>query len=421
LKKYKTILGLLGCLWAAGAAAQTEPVSKPYLVAASIEIAADTQADLWLNGIYIGHCPHTTMSTGFKTIEARLDSLCYFKSTNVLAIRVEDAQKHSGDGFIGVAYAVQLKLSDGTVHIVNSSATQDHRCLYLPRRNQEEPDGWQGKNFDDSGWPTAQSSGDMMPNTTLLSDVDFGGVANFLNASANGYMAQYHGERQLFRRPFNLDISTNPRCMPKSFLAPPVNSWSNDTLPFHQIRMSPTPTPVLPLTPQVLPVSQLPLAATPQLGSAPPALHWELISINTLPTPVSGPLYSPRVYPPTPTAIPTPMPAAVQPAPAWSVYTAPTPTVILQNDGSIVFGASNANILVSFGDGPGIYKVEVMDDHFTHLKTLFDQRVLENAESWLNWNGKDESGNDVPAGSYYVICSKEGTVLQKITLSRRAQ
>jgi len=421
LKKHKTIIGLLACLWAAGtAAAQTEPV-KPYLVAASIEIAADTQADLWLNGIYIGHCPHTTMSTGFKTIEARLDSLCYFKSTNLLAIRVEDSQKRSGDGFIGVAYAVQLKLSDGTVRVVNSSATRDHRCLFLPRRNQEEPDGWQGKNFDDSRWETAQSSGDMIPNTTLLSDIDYGGVSNFLNASANGYMAQYHGERQLFRRQFNLAISTNPRCLPKSFLAPPVNAWSNDTLPFHQIRLSPTATPVISLTPQVLPTSQSPLASTPQLGNAPQALHWELISINTLPTPVSGSLYSPRVSAPAPS--PTPMPVAVQPAAVWQGYAAPTsvPTVILQNDGSIVFGASNANILVSFGDGPGLYKVEVMDDHFNHLKTLFDQRVLENSESWLNWNGKDDLGNDVPAGNYFVICSKEGTVLQKITLSRVVQ
>jgi hypothetical protein len=416
-------MGLLGCLWAAGAAAQTEPVSKPYLVAASIEIAADTQADLWLNGIYIGHCPHTNMSTGFKTIEARLDSLCYFKPANLLAIRVEDGQRRLGDGFIGIAYAVQLKLSDGTVRVINSSATQDHRCLYLPRRDQVEPDGWQGKNFDDSRWSIAQSSGDMMPNTTLLSDVDFGGVANFLNASANGYMAQYHGERQLFRRQFNLDIATNPRCLPKSFLAPPVNSWSNDTLPFHQIRLSPTATPVLSLTPQVLPVSQSPLAATPQLGSTPPALHWELISINTLPTPVSGRLYSPRVSQPTPIDTPTPAPVDVPSAAVWPGDAAPTPvpTVILQNDGSIVFGVSNANILVSFGDGPGMYKVEVMDDHFTHLKTLFNQRVLENSESWLNWNGKDDSGNDVPAGSYFVICSKEGTVLQKITLSRRAQ
>ena len=417
-------MGLLGCLWAAdAAAAQTEPVSKPYLVAADIDIAVDNQVDLWLNGIHIGHCLHTAMDSDYKTIEARGDSLCYFKSTNLLAIRVSDAKGRSGDGFIGVAYVIRFKLSDGTFRFINSSSTKDHRCLYLSRRDQKEPDGWQEMNFDDSRWETAQSSGDMIPNTTLISEVDFGGVANFLNASANGYMAQYHGERQLFRRSFNLDISTNPRCLPGSFLAPPVNSWSNDTLPFHQIRLSPTATPVLSLTPQVLPVSQSPLAATPQLGSATPVLHWELISINTLPTPVSGHLYSPRVPPPAPVVTPTPMPVDAQPAAVLPGYAVPTPvpTVILQNDGSIVFGVSNANILVSFGDGPGMYKVEVLDDHFTHLKTLFDQRVLGNSESWLNWNGKDDSGNDVPAGSYFVICSKEGIVLQKITLSRRAR
>src|SRR6202453_604733 len=268
----------------------------------------------------------------------------------------------------------------------------------------------------------------MIPNTTLLSDIDFGGIANFLNASAKGYTAQYHGERQLFRRQFILDISTNPRCSPESFLAPPVNSWSNDVLPFHQPRPSPTAEPALSLTPQVLPASQAPLAVPPQLEtpSHQPALQWVLISINTLATPTPLVVYPSQVSLPTAagaTPTPTSIPVFYQPNAALPVYDTalPTPTMIVQNDGSIVFGASKANILVSFGDGPGLYKVEVLDDNSTHLKTLFDERVLDNSETWLSWDGKDEAGTNVPVGLYYVICSKEGTILQKIILSRRAQ
>ena len=62
--------------------------------------------------------------------------------------------------------------------------------------------------------------------------------------------------------------------------------------------------------------------------------------------------------------------------------------------------------------------MEAVDRKLSHLKTLLNQRIITDSESWLTWDGKDDQGNDVPVGRYYIICSKEGTVLQKILLGR---
>jgi len=132
--------------------------------------------------------------------------------------------------------------------------------------------------------------------------------------------------------------------------------------------------------------------------------------------------FSPSVLVPlyianTPT--PTPQPVVFRPRTRMPMDNpAPTPTVIVQDDGAIVFGRSKANLLVSFGDGPGFYKVEAVDEYFNHLKTILDQHVLDETQIWLTWDGKDEGGKDAPPGCYYILCSKEGMLLQKIILRR---
>ncbi len=95
-----------------------------------------------------------------------------------------------------------------------------------------------------------------------------------------------------------------------------------------------------------------------------------------------------------------------------------TPTLIVQDDGAITFGQSSANILAVFGDGPGYYKVEAVDAQFRHLKTIYNQRIINPAEMWLSWDGTNDAGQAVPEGQYYILCSKEGALLQKIILRR---
>ena len=119
-----------------------------------------------------------------------------------------------------------------------------------------------------------------------------------------------------------------------------------------------------------------------------------------------------------------PTAALVELIPTATVVPAATvhlmPTMVIQDDGAVVFGQSYANILVLFGDGPGYYKVEAVDANHTHLKTLLNQRIMNTSEMWLTWDGKDDQGKDVPVGQYFILCSKENTVLQTILL-RRAQ
>jgi hypothetical protein len=397
LKKYKILLGLALLLSAGVCQAQ---YARPYLVAAAMDVAVDAQADIWLNGIHIAHCSHTPMGTGYKRIAARPDSLCYFKKNNLIAIRLQGGRR--GDGFIGVAYAFWFKLSDGTYRVIHSASTQEHRCLYLPDFSQGEPVGWQETAFDDSSWVLAKSSGDMIPNTATLPLNRQSGMAGFLTAS-HGYQAQYSGEKQLFRRSFTLDISTNPRCLPASSLAP-----SNRYLSAYS-ETKPQAGPVRAITPQVLTVHQQPLQAAPQLEQPQPSFQWFTRPVENQPTAVPTEV----VYSPSGS-----LSAPSRPTPP--VYSPPvsTPTLIVQNDGAIVFGVSNANILVTFGDGPGFYKVEAVDGNLNHLKTLLNQRVISASDMWLSWDGKDDAGKDVPLGRYYVLCSKEGLVLQKIILRR---
>jgi hypothetical protein len=403
LKKYKTLLCgfALFLFLSTGAAFAQYGAVKPYLVAAGIEVAADAEADIWLNDIYVGHCPYTTMETGCQSISAKGDSLCYFKKNNLLAILLRGAKGHSGDGFIGVAYAFWFKLSDGTFRVIHSSSTDEHRCFYLTNSDADEPIGWRKPGFDDSQWATAQSSGDMIPNTATLAINRQGVMAGFLTAT-QGYLVQFSGEKQLFRRSFTLDISTNPRCLPQSSPAP-ANPYLSA---YSQPARPPDQGPFQSITPQVLPAHRQPLQALPQLQrpTLQPTFQWVDLSGENPPTATpTAAVYAPSVSAPVPTAAMSP---------------SDTPTPIVQNDGAIVFGSFNANILVSFGDGPGIYSVEAVDANFGHLKTLLNQRIVSASDMWLSWDGKDDAGNDVPPGRYYVLCSKEGVVLQKIILRR---
>ncbi len=396
MKKYKILLCGLTLLLSAGVC--QAQYGRPYLVGAALDVAVDAEADIWLNGIHIAHCAHTPMGSGYKRIAARPDSLCYFKKDNLIAIQVKGAKGCQGDHFIGVAYAFWFKLSDGTYRVINSASIREHRCLYLRNSKADAPIGWQEEGFDDSSWALAQCSGDMIPDTATLALNQQGAMAGFLTAT-QGYLIQYKGEKQLFRRSFTLDVSTNPRCVPQGSLAPSNPYLSAYSQPDSLSHDGPSES----ITPQVLPAHQQPLKAAPQLQRPMIQPNPQWVTFNENP----------------PAVMPTAMvhvPRALIPAPTVVLLAAQLPTPIVQNDGAIVFGTSNANILVSFADGPGFYTVEAVDASFNHLKTLLNQRVVSVSDMWLSWDGTDDAGNVVPQGRYYVLCSKEGVVLQKIIL-----
>jgi flagellar hook assembly protein FlgD len=85
---------------------------------------------------------------------------------------------------------------------------------------------------------------------------------------------------------------------------------------------------------------------------------------------------------------------------------------------AFTFSVPPANVLVTFADGPGVYQVEAVDSQGAHLKTLMNQRILRTSDLWITWDGKNDQGQDVPVGRYFVLCFKEGRMLQKILLIR---
>jgi hypothetical protein len=408
LKKIYVYLLAMGLVVATSPLLAQNVYLKPYLVSASIYMVADAQAEVWLNGVHIAYCPHTTMAAGYKTFEAKPDSLCYFKNSNVLAIKLTGSKRPAEDHFVGVAYAIRLRLSDGSFLVVNSSAARENRCFYLPHR-EEDPEGWEKVGFDDTGWQTAQSSGDMIPNTASLA----GGI-NFLTATNNGYFVQFAGEKQLFRRYFSLDVSVKPHCLTQNTptllgrigpIALPAVDHSTTSAEAQKIS----------ITPEVLPAHQQPLQAVPQLQHP---LYGSNFALILRPAQMGSAQNPDNPYP---AVSPVPSPAVGANTGIAGIngpVNTPAVTTTVQDDGAIVFGQSSANILVTFGDGPGLYKVEAVDENSTHLKTLLNQRIITDAETWLAWDGKDDQGNDVPAGRYYILCSKAGMVLQKILLRR---
>jgi hypothetical protein len=87
---------------------------------------------------------------------------------------------------------------------------------------------------------------------------------------------------------------------------------------------------------------------------------------------------------------------------------------------TIVFGVPPANIYISFEDGPGVYRLEVFDNARHPLRNLFEKKIVAQADTWVEWDGKDDQGRDVPTGSYLAIYSKDGRELNKIIVVRSA-
>jgi hypothetical protein len=100
----------------------------------------------------------------------------------------------------------------------------------------------------------------------------------------------------------------------------------------------------------------------------------------------------------------------------------PTPSFTAEPTGhqaqTIVFGVPPANIYISFADGPGVYRLEVFDNALHPLRKLFEKKVVAQDDAWVEWDGKDDQGQDVLPGSYLAIFSKDGRELNKIIVVR---
>jgi flagellar hook assembly protein FlgD len=115
---------------------------------------------------------------------------------------------------------------------------------------------------------------------------------------------------------------------------------------------------------------------------------------------------APEVLAKTPTAFPT-LVTAPRPAPAQAQ--------------TVVFQRLPANIYISFADGPGVYRLEVVDDSGAHLRNLFEKRVVAQEDGWVEWDGRDDAGQNVPPGQYTVLYTKDGRELKRLILVKTAE
>ncbi len=83
---------------------------------------------------------------------------------------------------------------------------------------------------------------------------------------------------------------------------------------------------------------------------------------------------------------------------------------------TVIFNQLPANIDVSFADGPGHYQLKLLDEHGNIMRILYDANVTGQKDAWVEWDGKDKRGYDVPVGQYSVVFSKDGRVFKKIVL-----
>ncbi len=456
----------LSALFCSSALAQ---VSSTYLKSATLYLAVDGWADVWLNGIPIRESqPTTPEPKGFQTVQCLPKHLCYFQNDNVLAIANDNAYHNPRplNGQIGLAYILRLRFSDGTEMALSSNDTGDQKAYYLPNREMEEPRDWQRRFFHDATWAAPFALGAAIPGVASLVDPETGQPIQFLSAAGETFKVQYEGEKHLYRREFHLDIASNPVCAPapmdaasgRPYKVPPPTPTEIPILP-QRIMLPPSfapsptetplPAPVLVWKPMLMPTvtfTSWPTAtwttiprdtSTPKpTGALGYISAWTPLSCPT-PTFTTQPAIQPllrkaRRLLPTPTLIPgfettslaDPYKMSAPAAAPTVVATTPTTAVAdlptAAKAQTVVFQKMDANIYISFADGPGIYRLEVVDNTGAHLRNLFEKRVVAEQDEWVQWDGKDDGGKDAPPGQYTVLYTKDGENINQLVLIKTA-
>ena len=84
---------------------------------------------------------------------------------------------------------------------------------------------------------------------------------------------------------------------------------------------------------------------------------------------------------------------------------------------TIVFNSPPVNINASFADGPGVYRLEIVDSNRRHINTLYNQQVVLEKETWITWDGTNDEGRPMGYGNYIALLSRDGVLIEKIALT----
>jgi hypothetical protein len=196
--------------------------------------------------------------------------------------------------------------------------------------------------------------------------------------------------------------------------ATPTKTWTHIPTFTPWPTSTPTFTPLPWVPPVIKPYSAPPPLPTPLfLPTARPLVP----RTELQPTPTFRVWIPPALPQPPPTRTPTPLPKTA-PKPVAAPSTSWLPN--LDKDHSVVFHSGTAEIYLTFEDGPGLYQLEIVDARAKPVKVIFNQRIVSRTEAWVEWDGKDEQGQEVPPGQYFVIFFENGKAIRSISVFRSA-
>lgn len=443
------ILTLILALLASGTSLWAQ---DKYVAAAQIHISITHQLwpDVYINGRkVVDSAAHLFDSKSNITQDLSTAELCYFEKNNCLGVEVDQTLGTSANtnATIGVAYVLRITYSDNTTLYVTSD--QSAAKFVRVKKGAPEPPGWAGAGMDDSSWaavtpfiPTSMAVTLINPETNMVAKY-------FPTYKDDGDLYGALGDRFYFRQQFTMEVITPPGCVPKRENPPTKTPTPNHPTatstplppqptftprPTRTPRPRPTSTPVPPTatwTPRLpRPTSTpLPVATEPSLPTATPRPKPKPRPTRTprpLPPTATPEIYVPQntaTEPPLPTSTRTPVRRPRRPTatPTRIAMATATFTAIPQQDmgmaATIVFVNPPVNIDASFADGPGRYKLEIVDAQENHLVTLYDKHVSFEKESWISWDGTNDQGQLMHYGQYYALFSKDGRLIQKIALN----
>jgi hypothetical protein len=364
--------------------------------------------------------PYTSLTRGYVTIKFAKDQLCSLQKENALAIEFTQTLERNTalkrDDDLGVAYLLEIHYSDGQSQIVSSSEGDQHLVYEINDRSTLNPGDWKSVGFNDQQWRRVKITGPNSDIQKVLKDPKTNQVVQYLFCFNADTLAGHLGERRLFRRKFSMDVVPGPTCpQPRIFPTKTPTSRPVPPTPTYTPRPKPTATPVPP-TPTYTPRPRPTATPTPrpvvrQPSSTPtPIKRRQLVATPTR-VPKALPTWTPTRVRRTTWVTPSPTPR-LKPT---STYTA-IPRTAESLPQTIVFVSPPVNILVTFADGPGRYKLEVVDAKENPVQTLYYKRVSAERQTWVTWDGNNDQGQLMPYGHYSAVFSKDGKVLRHIAL-----
>jgi hypothetical protein len=414
------------------AAPQLRAQSNRYVVSAELHISMTHPLwpDVFLNGHQlIDAQDHVFDRTSQIDLSLTREQICYISSVNCLALEVPQTLGSSTgtNASIGLAYVLKVNYSDNSTDWITSDQGKTRKCFI--KKNVLEPPGWIIAGFEDQAWPLSRIFTPTSMSVTLINS-QTNQPAKYLPTfkDTQGIYLTL-GQKMLFRRKYFRDVTAPPDCgEPAAQLAPLKVQPMPSPIPTTIIAPTLTFTPLPTLTPMPPTPEPRPVVLTQVSTETPtPTLVWTATTLPTL-TPTSS-------FTDTPTATPhprihhkpkrvttlTPTPTFFIPQDTPTFTATATLTAVVMQDSSmaatIVFASPPVNIDASFADGPGSYRLEIVDAGGNHINTLYDQQVVLEKESWITWDGTNDEGKPMGYGNYAALLSKDGILIEKIALT----